>query len=331
MALFAVVGGLVLIGVVAGLTSTPSASHTTPRATVVSAGITGTTTTGSTRPSGTPPTSSRTTTASFPPASTAAAVAPTGVPSIVPMPNPRLTPGAVQSSDTAAICTPGWASAHRDVSYQTKDAVAAEYGISSRSGYEIDHLIPLELGGANTVANLWPEPYNSQYGAIEKDGLEDWLHEQVCNGNTSLAAAQHEIATNWYTAWLAAGKPMPSDFGYSNSPPGSAPTTTTTTSTTTATTSTLPPVTVPPAGGPPGSGPSCQVTASSAGNPQYPDDYDISVTSNQPNTEASASNGHNSYGGQTDSSGSVTILLYFTHPGDTITVNVGGASCSTTA
>jgi hypothetical protein len=46
------------------------------------------------------------------------------VPAGVPMPNQALTPGAIQSSDTAAICTPGWAEAHRDVSYPTEDYVA---------------------------------------------------------------------------------------------------------------------------------------------------------------------------------------------------------------
>src|SRR5712691_11572615 len=76
-----------------------------------------------------------------------------GVPGDVPMPDRALTPGAIQSSDTAAICTPGWAEAHRDVSEATKDYIAREYGLSSRYGYEIDHLIPLELGGSNSVPN----------------------------------------------------------------------------------------------------------------------------------------------------------------------------------
>src|SRR5271166_1617018 len=91
-----------------------------------------------------------------------------GVPRGVPMPNRSLTPGAIQSSDTSAICTPGWAEAHRDVSYATEDEVAREYGLSSHYGYEIDHLIPLELGGSNSTSNLWPEPYNSAYGANQK-------------------------------------------------------------------------------------------------------------------------------------------------------------------
>lgn len=136
-----------------------------------------------------------------------------GMPGYVPLPNRALTPGAIQSSDTAAICTPGWAEAHRDVSEATKDYVAREYGLSSRYGYEIDHLIPLELGGSNSVLNLWPEPYGSAYGATQKDGLEDYLHKQVCYHSLPLVTAQHEIAVNWYAAWVSAGRPTGQDSG----------------------------------------------------------------------------------------------------------------------
>jgi hypothetical protein len=343
------VGGLSLAALIGDLTSnsTPGAAPppggTTRRPPGAPAAQTGaskvtTSTAMATGRSTSPPTSSS---APVVPPAPATAALRAGVPSDVPMPDPRFTPGAIQSSDTAAICTPGWASAHRDVSWATEDAVATEYGLSSHHGYEIDHLVPLELGGANSMANLWPEPYNSPYGAIEKDGLEDWLHQQVCFGDLALATAQHDIATNWYATWVAAGRPMPDWFGYSDSPPGGS--TTTSPTTTTTTTTSVPATTAPPpagsgggaggggGGGGGGSGPWCQVSASSAGNPQYPEDYDVHITSNQPDTQAWASNGHNSYPGTTDGSGSVTILLYFTQPGDTVTVKVGAASCSTTA
>ena len=57
-------------------------------------------------------------------------------------------------------------------------------------------------------------PYNSAYGANQKDGLEDYLHDQVCHHGLPLTTAQQEIAVNWYTAWVAAGRPTPQDFGY---------------------------------------------------------------------------------------------------------------------
>jgi hypothetical protein len=225
------------------------------------------------------------------------------------MPNRALTPGAVQSGDTNAVCTPGWAEAHRDVSDATKDYVAREYGLSSRYGYEIDHLIPLELGGSNSVRNLWPEPYDSAYGATQKDGLEDYLHEQVCHHGLPLATAQHEIAANWYAAWITAGRPTPQDFGYGSGPGSSAA-----------------PSTAPPASQPA----AAWCSASASYNSTY-GDYDVYVHSNQPGQAVTASSGGYSKTWHTDSSGYADVFLRGPSPGDQITVHVGAASCSTTA
>ncbi len=78
----------------------------------------------------------------------------------------------------------------------------AAYGLPRPpSLYELDHLIPLELGGAPAaVANLWPEPYASRSGARSKDVVENRLRDEVCAGALTLAAAQHAIASNWETA-----------------------------------------------------------------------------------------------------------------------------------
>jgi hypothetical protein len=240
------------------------------------------------------------------------------------MPDISLTPGAIQSSDRGAICTPGWASAHRDVSWETKNAVASEYGLSSRSGYEIDHLIPLELGGANTTANLWPEPYNSPYGATQKDGLEDWLHEQVCNGGLALAAAQQHIAENWYAAWVAAGRPLPSWFGYSDSPGGGSSGASTGSAGPTGTGGAPPPT------GPTSGAPWCRATATPSPD-GYSGDYEVAVESNQPDRTATASDAGDRWSDSTNASGYADIRLWHTSPGEAITVSVGAASCSTTA
>jgi len=63
------------------------------------------------------------------------------------------------------------------------------------SDYELDHLIPLELGGASTVANLWPEPWADPRGAHRKDDLENALNRQVCSGSMTQSDAQHAIAS----------------------------------------------------------------------------------------------------------------------------------------
>jgi hypothetical protein len=58
----------------------------------------------------------------------------------------------------------------RDVPAETKRQVYREYVITSHvtGDYEIDHLISLELGGSNSIRNLWPESYRpSRPGANE--------------------------------------------------------------------------------------------------------------------------------------------------------------------
>ncbi len=79
----------------------------------------------------------------------------------------------------------------------------AAYGDrGSPRGYEYDHLIPLELGGApNDPRNLWPEPGASPN---PKDAVEYRLREDVCGGAILLATAQQEIARAWVSAYRAA-------------------------------------------------------------------------------------------------------------------------------
>ncbi len=97
------------------------------------------------------------------------------------------------------ICVSGYTKTVRNVSTATKNAVFAEYGITNHSGatYEVDHLIPLELGGSNDIANLWPEAAAPTPGFHEKDKLENAFHKEVCNGSLTLQEAQKEIAADW--------------------------------------------------------------------------------------------------------------------------------------
>ncbi|MBV8807968.1 MAG: hypothetical protein JO033_04785 [Acidobacteriaceae bacterium] len=65
---------------------------------------------------------------------------------------------------------------------------------------EIDHLIPLELGGMDDVKNLWPELAKYSDGSPGfhvKDKLENELHRRVCAGLMSLEDAQGCISHNW--------------------------------------------------------------------------------------------------------------------------------------
>lgn len=119
------------------------------------------------------------------------------------LPDVTCTPGAIMTLDLKIICFQS-TSVRRNVSESTANKVYAEYGVKKPKNnvgknqiYEVDHLIPLELGGANDIANLFPEPAKPLPGFREKDKLENYLHKQVCAGKIKLSEAQMEIATNW--------------------------------------------------------------------------------------------------------------------------------------
>jgi hypothetical protein len=70
------------------------------------------------------------------------------------------------------------------------------------TGTLTDHLVPLELGGANDARNMWVEA-----GSIPdpKDAVEDAPNKAVCAGRIPLRAAQRAIARNWLKAGAALG------------------------------------------------------------------------------------------------------------------------------
>ncbi len=120
------------------------------------------------------------------------------------LPNSSLTPGAVRSVTAADVCTADYAHFARNVSIEEKDEVYREYGIMHHAPhqYEVDHLIPLEIGGSNKKRNLWPQPMFTQpWNAHVKDKLENRLHDLVCSGRLSMSQAQQMIATNWITTY----------------------------------------------------------------------------------------------------------------------------------
>jgi hypothetical protein len=118
------------------------------------------------------------------------------------LPDPRCTPGSFDPAMTKArLCAPGYrTSTYRPPTSQTSRAkyhvVEPAYGQRNVSG-ELDHLVPLELGGSNDMTNFWVEA-----GKIPnpKDTVENHLHAMVCTGRISLRTAQLDIAHDWMTA-----------------------------------------------------------------------------------------------------------------------------------
>ena len=116
------------------------------------------------------------------------------------VPDRTRTPGDTLDVTKDDICVPGYSKKVRSVPQAVKDQVYASYGITHRAPgeYEIDHLISLELGGSNSIKNLWPQSYKTTpWNAHVKDKLENRLHADVCSGKTDLKTAQQQIATDW--------------------------------------------------------------------------------------------------------------------------------------
>jgi hypothetical protein len=108
------------------------------------------------------------------------------------------------------ICQLGYTKTVRHTSGKLKALIYREYGLNRSGGnYEIDHLIPLELGGADVRENLWPESWDTQpWNAHVKDRLERYLHQGVCFDPMPLQQAQREIAKDWIAAYQKyIGKP----------------------------------------------------------------------------------------------------------------------------
>ena len=117
------------------------------------------------------------------------------------LPDPEITPGAVRTTDASDICSRGTREL-RHWDRDRDDRVMAEYGLPSgpHPDWEIDHLIPLGIGGADDVRNLWPEPRRPsepQWSAEVKDRLESKLHNMICSGQIDVATAQQSIAGDW--------------------------------------------------------------------------------------------------------------------------------------
>jgi len=115
------------------------------------------------------------------------------------LPDSVVTPGVVETSDTALVCHRTTA-ALRHVTPAMHKAIFAEYGVpyAQHAKYEDDHLISLELGGTNANLNRFPQPYPQ---AHSKDSVENWAHRNVCAGRLPLPWVQHAMAANWSDLW----------------------------------------------------------------------------------------------------------------------------------
>ncbi|HSV61978.1 MAG TPA: HNH endonuclease signature motif containing protein [Chthoniobacterales bacterium] len=111
------------------------------------------------------------------------------------LPNPKLTPGRVAKSEKE----------RSGVTLAMERKVFARYHLpwERRARFKIDHLIPLELGGADTIDNLWPQKLEAKpYGPERKELLTQVLLEKVRSGRLTLEQAQEEIRRDWIDAFI---------------------------------------------------------------------------------------------------------------------------------
>jgi hypothetical protein len=130
-----------------------------------------------------------------------------------PVPDPRCTPGGIVPSLTASMLEdPRWRTKcirncqstekQKHVTYSWYGLAAPTSNNGSSQICELDHLVPLELGGADGLGNIWP-----QCGPVDvrlrdryfkrKDQVENYLAAKVRVGEMSLEEAQRGIAADW--------------------------------------------------------------------------------------------------------------------------------------
>ena len=124
-----------------------------------------------------------------------------------------LNPDVTQDNIGQTICVSGWTKTIRPpASYTNKlkrQQMAAMGLTDPPRSYEEDHLISLEIGGNPTDPdNLWPQPWDGQFGAHRKDVIETRLKRLVCDGTISLDQAQTAIRTDWVAAYVTYVGPL---------------------------------------------------------------------------------------------------------------------------
>jgi hypothetical protein len=130
-----------------------------------------------------------------------------------PIPDPRCTPGAVNPTLTADVLRdPGFRTScvrdsattavQKGTTYKFYNIPHPKNNTGPTQTCELDHLISLEIGGADTLENIWPQcgPDRVQLRQRyfkQKDIVENFLARQVKAGKMNLADVQRGISQDW--------------------------------------------------------------------------------------------------------------------------------------
>lgn len=114
-----------------------------------------------------------------------------------------INPDVTQDNIYDKICIPGWTKTARpSVSYTNGIKYEllrrANISIGDARLYELDHIIPLAVGGApRDPNNLQLQLWDGDKGAHRKDVLESLIHRKVCRGEMTLAEGQ-AVFDDWF-------------------------------------------------------------------------------------------------------------------------------------
>lgn len=111
------------------------------------------------------------------------------------LPNPKLTPGKIARNEKD----------RKGVTEEMERHLFDRYHIPwrRRPEFKVDHLIPLELGGADVMENLWPQSlYARPYSVARKELLTRQLLARIAAGKMTLVQAQKEISEDWISCFV---------------------------------------------------------------------------------------------------------------------------------
>ena len=119
------------------------------------------------------------------------------------LPSGFQTPGATVKADAAKVCAADFAASAKPVTGWQRDQALTRYGRRPEDfAGDLDHLVPVSLGGSNDPDNLWPMPAGGEFTADKKHELETKLRELVCGEKKlTLKQAQDAFRKDWVKAY----------------------------------------------------------------------------------------------------------------------------------
>lgn len=120
------------------------------------------------------------------------------------LPDPNLTPGAIDPACTADILRTTSTKARRGTTAATKTEAYRKYGVTPHQGIcsgprgcEVDHRVPLEACGLDAQEDLWIMPYDGPCNASDKDHLENQTKADILAGLAVEEGQARFLAPDW--------------------------------------------------------------------------------------------------------------------------------------